>query len=139
MIAFSYSLAVDASPGTYNFEIARRMRRDLENMEEGVEVSLYTQWETFDALTSIKENQNPQFKLISEKAVSPPGIEEKELAKPHELLSFLQANPMPASQLFWKEIVKHKKEVQLGKVEDNLVLILNKILKDRKWYEAFVG
>ena len=145
LLGFSYSLAPDGSPGSYNQDIAAAVCQWIDKRKDGDdEVLLAAQWEIVDALTS----QNPGLQPV---AVPPPVFTASDILDANRLVGLLQAGETAGARKLAQLLLASLNQVgqdshgdddakifsRAGLNAGRLAMYLNGLLSDPTMYQSF--
>lgn len=146
LLGFSYSLAPDGSPGSYNRDIATAMSEWIDGQPEGADQPLIAaQWEIVDALAGQRTDITRVF------AASPPMFAATDIADPKGLVELLRAGETAAARELSRLFCASLREVgydsegsddasiydRAGLNAERLAMYLNGFLSDPTMYRGF--
>ena len=138
ILGFSFSLEEDGSPGVYNFEIADRIKRHIMTFSKPPLV--LTQWEIYDALTDLEDDQFDIRQFGGkELTVSPPSFHPEEIENSQMFIDFLKKGKLPSEKILWKKLNTIFSGNHSLLVEENLIEHLNRLLVDPFLFSAFTN
>ena len=145
LLGFSYSLAPDGSPGSYNNEIASKLLDWVSNYSGPQDhLLLAAQWETVDALSKVYSGPLPF-------AVSPPSFEGKGILDADEFIRLIKKGETIGSRNLRDKLSELLTQVgyandqqdnhiifdQAALNSERLAIYLNRLLDDATFYQQF--
>ncbi|NJK34975.1 MAG: hypothetical protein HC919_08510 [Oscillatoriales cyanobacterium SM2_2_1] len=142
LLGFSYSLAPDGSPGSYNQDIATAIRQWIAERGSVDDVLLAAQWEIVDALTSQQSDVQPF-------AVSPPTFTASDVLDANRLAGLLRAGETAGARELAQLLLTSLGQVgyeldgdaklfdRVGLNAERLTMHLNGLLSDSTMYQRF--
>jgi len=151
MIGFSFSLAPDGAPGTYNEKIAQGIREELKkaNHQNGPWVGV--QWEIYDAIEELDQESNDNFKAIDfipeTHVVAPPLFQAEDFKNVEAIINLIRRGATHVLRTLRGKLEELLEQVGYASFDDalplldarKLALFLNRLLEERKFFEDFVG
>ena len=142
MIGFSYSLAPDGSPGSYNERIAKSIRAHLRKAPEEALPWVGIQWEIYDAI--VEHDKSDRFKaapLIPESHIAaPPTFKRDDIKDFDAFVDLLRSGPTKAARTLCKQLQMRGCNLASSTLNvDELTSFLNKLLDDRDMFRHYQG